>query len=44
MKDYTSNLQGKQLFVFRSVLAGSSSVIAALCVHPIDTMKIRMQL
>lgn len=31
-----------QEFLFRTMLAGCSSVIAGMCVHPIDTMKIRM--
>ena len=31
-------------FFLRTILAGMSSVIAGMCVHPIDTMKIRMQL
>ena len=29
-------------FILRTVLAGCSSVIGGMCVHPIDTMKIRM--
>jgi hypothetical protein len=31
-------------FFLRTILAGASSVIAACFVHPIDTMKIRLQL
>lgn len=36
-----SNLKGD---LQKAGLAGAASVVAAFCTHPIDTMKIKMQL
>jgi hypothetical protein len=38
------NIQKKTNPYFRTFLAGCSGVSAAMVVHPVDTIKIRMQL